>query len=240
GRRMTVWNALSLLLACAVSVVVKNSGALIEMICILTLLVRACMPTSWTILGKPLVTRARKIASVVVIAALMGCLTFAVIWASYGFRFAPSDDPQLGFHQAVPFRGGVDYVLRFAREHRLLPEAYCVGALRQHSMLTNSPNFLLGEIHSGGWWYYFPFAFVVKTPLASLVAITLTIISVPALRKRQRQPGDAWPAICVGLPLAIYLFAATQEDMQHGIRHLLPVFPFVFVAVGWAFARAIA
>jgi hypothetical protein len=94
------------------------------------------------------------------------------------------------------------------------------------------PNFLLGEVSLHGWWYYFPFAFIVKTPIATLAAILCA--AVFAFRKRR----VTWSLICVVVPLILYLIAAMTSDFNHGLRHLLPIFPLMYVAVAVEFAHA--
>ena len=45
--------------------------------------------------------------------------------------------------------------------------------------------------------------------------------------------------ICLTIPIVIYLLPAMQSDLDHGIRHLLPILPMIFVSVAIVFARAI-
>ncbi len=39
-------------------------------------------------------------------------------------------------------------------------------------------SYLLGDFRSTGWWYYFPVAFLVKTPLATLALLVLTLLTL--------------------------------------------------------------
>ena len=54
-----------------------------------------------------------------------------------------------------------------------------------------------------------------------------------------RASSDRWTMICLTIPIVIYLLPAMQSDLDHGIRHLLPILPMIFVAVAIVFARTI-
>jgi hypothetical protein len=88
--------------------------------------------------------------------------------------------------------------------------------------------FLMGEYRTGGWWYYFAAAFVLKTPLP-----TLFVLAGAALHAL-RDPRSVWAAgDAVLLVPAAAFFAATSawaDDL--GIRYLLPVYPLLFVFAG--------
>ncbi|HVF48592.1 MAG TPA: hypothetical protein VNA19_00815, partial [Pyrinomonadaceae bacterium] len=87
---------------------------------------------------------------------------------------------------------------------------------------------LLGMHSDLGWWYYFPVAFALKTSLPFL------LLSLAALGWM------LWRLICkreklflaLVLPLALYLAVALTSHINIGIRHFLPVFPFLFIAAG--------
>ena len=40
------------------------------------------------------------------------------------------------------------------------------------------PSFLAGSYSNFGWWYYFPIAFLLKTPLALLALFFIGIVSI--------------------------------------------------------------
>jgi hypothetical protein len=45
-----------------------------------------------------------------------------------------------------------------------------------------------------------------------------------------------WSSACLAIPPAIYLFSAIGSNMNIGLRHILPVYPFLFIAIGIGFA----
>jgi predicted membrane-bound dolichyl-phosphate-mannose-protein mannosyltransferase len=92
-------------------------------------------------------------------------------------------------------------------------------------------SYLLGQISKKGWWYYFPVAFAVKTPVATLAAFGLAIcLALLAFRRRRLgRLSFRWFAITVP-PLAFFA-TAMAGHIDLGLRHILPVYPFLFVFI---------
>jgi hypothetical protein len=86
------------------------------------------------------------------------------------------------------------------------------------------PAFFLGEYSYQGWWSYFVVAFFIKTPLGSLMLIVASIIFYRAGRPLGRRE-----AVFLLVPVAIIFLATTQAKVNIGLRHILPVYPFLFV-----------
>ena len=84
------------------------------------------------------------------------------------------------------------------------------------------PVYLFGQVSPGGWWYYFPIAFLVKTPLPVL-ALTLPTFA-RAIFTRD------WPrGLLLWLTPALLLGFLLFSPQQIGYRYLLPLLPFIFV-----------
>jgi len=87
--------------------------------------------------------------------------------------------------------------------------------------------FFLGEYSYQGWWNYFLVAFLIKTPVGSLILIVASIVFWrwgSALRSRD--------AIFLLVPVLAVFLATTQAKVDIGLRHILPVYPFLFVLAG--------
>jgi hypothetical protein len=84
--------------------------------------------------------------------------------------------------------------------------------------------YLLGERSQYGWWQYFPVAFAVKTPAAVLLGLVL--IAWAAVRRRREIPFAAW---AVFLTAAFYFAVAMTGRLNLGLRHILPVYPLLYV-----------
>jgi len=87
-----------------------------------------------------------------------------------------------------------------------------------------NPAFLMGEYSTTGWWYYFPVALAIKTPLPTLLLLAAAL----ALTIRRR----SWRAeMWLLLPMAIYALGLLGSALNIGYRHLLPLLPLLFVYV---------
>lgn len=95
-------------------------------------------------------------------------------------------------------------------------------------------SYLFGQRSDTGWWYYFPAAFVVKTPVATLAAIALALWI--ALRRGFRKLRPDW--LLCAIPIAIYLPISMANHVNTGERHLFPIYPFLFALVAAAIAKA--
>lgn len=104
-----------------------------------------------------------------------------------------------------------------------------LGYLAEHNR-AGRPTYLLGEVANHGWWYYFPVAFLVKTP-AAVVMLAAVAVAI-ALRRRLARSG---PLL---IPAGIYFALSLAANLNLGIRHLLPVYPFLFALAGAAVFHA--
>lgn len=95
------------------------------------------------------------------------------------------------------------------------------------------PSFLLGAHPTNGSLLYFPLAAAVKTPIPLLLAAGLF-----KLRWLRRPSMDAFWLLG---PPAAYFIAACFAKTQIGLRHILPVYPFMIVmaacAAAWVWER---
>ncbi len=146
------------------------------------------------------------------------------LWAAYGFQVGPLPDSL----PTLPQLGGLTLPLSHHLEQLL-----DIGGRLQKS----TPAFLLGNYSDSGWWYYFPIAFLLKTPLPTLLLFALAALAylrltIGGLRKRWRLTIDHWQlAIFLLLPAFGYFAIALTTDINLGYRHLLPILPFLYVFI---------
>ncbi|MFO7661959.1 MAG: glycosyltransferase family 39 protein [Chloroflexota bacterium] len=99
----------------------------------------------------------------------------------------------------------------------------------------STPSFLMGRYSDSGWWYYFPVAFLLKTPIPSLLLMVWAFIWM--VRRFRDLGADSKGNFVFNLsallipPVGYFLIALTSE-INLGYRHLLPVLPFLFVFTG--------
>jgi len=95
------------------------------------------------------------------------------------------------------------------------------GAVVFHSS-TGHRAFLMGEYSETGWWYYFPIAFLLKTPLGILGLLFLSIISLRWYKPRKDE-------LFLLIPLLCFFVLFMMNKINIGVRHILPVYPLLFI-----------
>ncbi len=250
GRRLSLVTIIVLGLCCGAALTTKFTGIPIVLIAVVVLVVRSSLPTPWMALGqnrKTLVTRASLTAITVALAA---AIAWVFIWCCYDFRFAPASEPYSAMNLQPLVQRTMERqsqtqndaplpvsAVEFANRHHLLPQAWLAGVLFTYQSALVRNGFLCGRLSSLGWWWYFPFAMLVKTPLATLAVALFAAIAFIARRWRQTNFEFIWAAVCVGFPIAIYLAIAMASHLNLGLRHVLPVYPFLFIVISLAIAR---
>ncbi len=84
--------------------------------------------------------------------------------------------------------------------------------------------YLFGKVSTDGWWYYFPVAFAVKTPIPYLL---LVAAGAWLLIRRRLAPE------LLLIPLAILLISMSSR-INIGVRHLLPMYVPLSIVAGYA------
>lgn len=93
----------------------------------------------------------------------------------------------------------------------------------RHAYVGHS-SFLLGQTSSTGWWYYFPVAIFFKTPIPVFVFLALAIIFWKKLRAK-----NLFDEVLIIIPPMIFLLFSLFSKANLGIRHILPILPFLFI-----------
>ena len=158
------------------------------------------------------------------VAAVAG-LSLIVIWVSYGFQVAPLD---IGHRFNLPP----------AIINLRVPAASYWQGLRDvvvHNE-TGHGNYFNGQNSDTGSIEYFPEAFILKTPILTVALLLIWIVTglITMIKQRvwrnwREVPFAAW---LFGLPPLIYFAFAMYSNLNIGLRHIFPVYPFLFLAVG--------
>ena len=169
---------------------------------------------------------------------LIGVLAVAILWSFYGFHFDPRPGVDASAHlteYAGRLKSPVQakMILTAAKLH-LLPQSYLYGLADVGFTAEFSHTYLLGTVYPHGRWFYFPVAFAIKTTLGLLILLAL----VPFALARSRV--ECWRELFfLIVPAAIYFFVAMGSGMNIGVRHILPVYPFLMILAAWAAWRLI-
>jgi hypothetical protein len=152
----------------------------------------------------------------------------SVIWAMYGFRsdVSRSDHPPI----EVPQGSGswLGTLLGQPLLRSLFPQGFIDGLLFQmgHSREGHAA-YAFGRYSQDGWWWYFPVAFLVKTPLPSLILMGWGLVRAIGELLRGSGKGDLFLIPC----LTFWGFALAGS-IDIGIRLILPVYPILFIFAG--------
>lgn len=121
---------------------------------------------------------------------------------------------------------------------KIIPTYYLFGVynIEVHNHYGHATS-LLGQYSDLGWWYYFPVAFALKTTLPFLVlaiaALGWAVWRLTIKHKGKCDKRFLWLVVPVGIYAAISL----TSHINIGIRHFLPVYPFLFIAGGALLAQ---
>jgi hypothetical protein len=122
-------------------------------------------------------------------------------------------------------------VLALARWH-LLPESYLYGLADVLDLASKGRgNFLFGKVYPTGNWFYFPAAFLVKSTLGFLLLLALA-----PLTKALRSVAVRREVLFLTIPVALFFGFSMTSHLNIGLRHVLPVYPFLIViaaAAAW-------
>lgn len=137
----------------------------------------------------------------VVVLFWAGLVALLILWGFYGFQLRP-----------FPLQSvwaDLQWTLEYLRQP---PTAY-----------------LLGDVRAGGWWYYFPIAFVLKTPIVTLALLLWAfVITVHHIRRHGQPSGHDWLAFLSFILMpAVYGVFTILSPFNIGYRHLLPILPFL-------------
>ena len=195
-------NSLAFGAGLALAVLSKFSSLLLVPVCVLAIAV---------ICGKP---RRRR-------SWLWIPVAFLLVWGAYRFSFGrmteqiPGDAPRVvRALAAIP-----------------VPAPQILDGLWQvrNHIDAGHTAYLLGQHSFHGWWYFFPVALAVKTPIALLLLALMARAASPA----QRIP----PALTL-----VMLLVNLPTTLNIGVRYMLPLYPMLVLTAGigavWLWSRA--
>lgn len=174
---------------------------------------------------------ARMLAGLVAISAI----ALFVLWGMYSFRYAmhpagvlmPSLADEMGTAPSA-----MKIFITFCAHHHLLPESYLFGLADVRKVGLHMPAYIFGKLYAHGEWFYFPAILSLKWSVGVLGLLALAIYAFAT--GRVRRPRELF---FMTLPAVFYLAIAMASSENIGVRHVLPVFPFVFALAaggsGW-------
>jgi hypothetical protein len=180
----------------------------------------------------------KKVLRYIGLAVLVGIIALIVIWPVYQFHLLNyplekqlSDTKYvLESNKLKPLVGLTYWMIQ---KPIFRPYAqYLFGLLMATQRVTGgNTTYFLGQVSATGSWYYFPVVYFLKIPLAfhllTLIAILFLIFGI----RRKNWIRNHFPEFSMLVFLAIYWLTSIKGNLNIGLRHLLPVFPFTYILV---------
>ena len=170
--------------------------------------------------------------------ALAACVVLALAWVMYRFHVNPPAEFYGQHHPVIDSMLNSRPLLHSVWNSVMttpLPLAETmIGVLDLfvHNAVGHD-SYLLGQWSQSGWWYFFPVVLAVKTPIGLLLlaAVGLALVFRRWLSGSSRAP---WQQILTAaFPIAI-LLVCMPARIDLGVRHILPIYPLLAIAGGYA------
>jgi len=209
--------------ALGVALSAKYTGIFLVPMLVLVVVLEGVLARDWRVLW-------RRVGALVI----MVLVAWVVVWGFYGFRYKAAPvgkelNPALAPYLTQMHDQRDAQLLRAMAKVRVLPEGYLWGLENTKETEWDDPSYFWGKVYRHGNWEYFPVAFLIKSTLALLILLGL----VP-LAWWSGSRGHARELGFLLVPVVVYFAISMSSDMDIGMRHLLPVYPFLYVLVGAA------
>jgi len=184
---------------------------------------------------------------------LIGLMGIAIIWLVYlchTWNYPPerqAADTEF-ILQSFGIKPLAELTVWMADKPILRPIAqYLLGLLMviQRAAGGNTTYFL-GQVSASGWWYYFPVVYLLKETLAfhilTIIALIFAIHCVVKTQDKGFKPCIEWiqdnfALFTAILFIVIYWGYSMQSNLNIGVRHILPTFPFIYLLVSREIVR---
>ena len=163
--------------------------------------------------------------------AAITVMSLVILWAFYGFRYRARPNgleltPPLAAY-TYGLKPTERWLINTTAQFHLLPESYLYGMA--DVLMTSYSSYVLGKTYPHSVWFYFPVVFVIKSTIGVLLFFLLTIAAIGTRRLHR------WREILfLTIPPILYFLVAMKSGTNIGVRHILPVYVFLFALAGGA------
>lgn len=166
-----------------------------------------------------------------------------IIWAFFGFGSGhgyESENHYYAWSDIIHRLGFKGQIIEKIKDLHIVPFDYLYGLTHVLCMAQKRGAFLNGEVSTTGWWYFFPYTFLVKTTMSTLLASAAALI-ILLFKNRKRQFGELVKSTVRGenyryIPLVvfwlIFWLSALSLNLNIGHRHILPTYIPLFILCG--------
>jgi len=163
------------------------------------------------------------VISIILIFLLSLAFISFIMWVDYGF-----ETPNLKITRYIPLEFEGNSFLSFT--HLIIRNVPFIQSYKEglafhlkDSAIGHLPYFFGRNTQKGLIWY-FPIAFLIKTPIPLLI---MFFISLYILNKKSKE------FVFLITPIIIlFLYFSFINKIFIGVRHILPIYPFIFIMIG--------
>lgn len=161
-----------------------------------------------------------------------GIIAFIIIWGTYGFSLqAPpkiSRGLSIEINAWTPYTAPSTFDPVYQKIRPVLIPKYFYKGLAMVGIHAEGghSSYLLGQTSNTGWWYYFPVAIFFKTPIPIFILLLLSVFYFRKIRVK-----EIFDEYLLIIPAVVFLAFAMYSKADLGIRHILPIFPFLFLFI---------
>ena len=162
----------------------------------------------------------------------LGIVTVAaviILWSFYGFRYSARPaglaiDPPFEETAAHVSNLALSETLLTVSKFRLLPESYLYGIADISGVNDFYTAYLFGKVYPHGSHWYFLWVLLIKSTLPFLILLACALVLVA-----RGKLGGRREVLFLTIPPLFYLLIAMASHMNIGVRHILPMYAFLYV-----------
>ncbi len=162
----------------------------------------------------------------------LGIVTVAaviILWSFYGFRYSARPaglaiDPPFEETAAHVSNHALSETLLTVAKFRLLPESYLYGIADISGVNDFYTAYLFGKVYPHGSHWYFLWVLLIKSTLPFLILLACSLVLVA-----RGKLGGRREVLFLTVPPLFYLLIAMASHMNIGVRHILPMYAFLYV-----------
>jgi len=159
---------------------------------------------------------------------LMLFIAFIIVWLGYGFEYGNILLKKESHPSAVQLLSKylpskhIDFLINLLEKIKIPFPSFFLGIAQIKLPLRDT--FVWGKYYQGSPWFGYLFAFLIKTPIPSLIFIFVTLYYF--LRKKTLSPKEEWFLL---IPVIGFLFFSTIARFGLQLKYILPIYPFLFI-----------
>jgi 4-amino-4-deoxy-L-arabinose transferase-like glycosyltransferase len=182
----------------------------------------------------------RKLISSLVIIFLIGIF---VVFSGYFFEIKPLLKNDIDVKEKISYiqqavrkifpegnKNLEEFLINFALNVPVPLSTYFMSMLANINQVFFKRNFsiyLMGKYSKNGFWYYYPIAFLIKTPIPIIIFLIITLIFLKKTKVKEIL-GERLVIIFI----LFFTSISFLSRLQLGIRYILPLYPFLHIFLG--------